>query len=195
MGSIAACAAVALCPDVLAGTSMPTLNFNGQDYVLREAKDGTVFNFTPRDQPDVQKRTDLFSVVTYRDVQNYEQLVAQKNRVVATYDHPGAKVFTAKDAEPSADFRGESYLVAGQCADGYCDANVARFVLSGGMGFALIYTRSFYDTRSDDAAHDAPHALGEWINSQGTQVTTSLLDLTIVLNEGVLTTWKNAAAA
>lgn len=170
----------------------PALRFLEQDYFLREEKNQRLFHFTPGDQPAMQTRTDLFSIATYPDVANYAGLQAHKNEVLASYREPGAVVFNEKDAPPAPGFAGECLFVAGKGGEGYTDALFARFTLASGIGYALIYTRSFYD--SPGVARDSANALGAWINTQGSEVARSLLDFSIVLNADVLRDWAQDVA-
>ncbi len=174
-------------PKARGETIKAALSFHGQDYVLRAEQNDDFFKFTPIDQPDLQTRTDMFSVVAYQNVQNYTQLQAQKNEVIATYEQPGAVVFNEKDAAPSTGFGGECFFVAGKGGQGYTDAFFARFTLASGIGYALIYARSFYDAASPGG--NSAQALGSWINANGSDVAKALLDFTIVLNQAVLQNW------
>ena len=173
----------------------PALQFRGQDYFIRQVKSNdTAYLFTPRDQPDLTKRTDLFSIVTYRDVKDFEQLRAQKDKVLKTYNVPGAVILGQKDAPPSLGFRGESFFCAMQGGNGFSDATFARFTLASGIGYALIYMRSIYDAGQGNAATDSADALGKWINTNSREVSSALLDFTIVLNDSVLAAWKSSVA-
>jgi hypothetical protein len=189
-GAAAICLVAQPTPKARGETVKAELSFLGQDYVLRAAQNDILFKFTPTDQPDLQTRTDMFSVVAYQNVQNYTQLQAQKNEVIATYKQPGAVVFNDKDAPPSAGFGGECFFVAGQGGQGYTDAFFARFTLASGIGYALIYARSFYDAASPGG--DSAQALGNWINANGSDVAKALLDFTIVLNQDILQNWSSS---
>jgi hypothetical protein len=173
----------------LSETVNPVLNFLDQDYVLRAEQNDNLFTFTPMGQSDLQTRTDMFSVVAYQNVQNYTQLQVQKNEVLATYKQPGSVVFNQKDAPPSTDFDGECFFVAGKGGQGYTDAIFARFTLASGIGYALVYTRSFYDGASPGG--NSAQALGNWINANGSDVAKALLDFTIVLNQALLQNWAD----
>jgi hypothetical protein len=171
-------------------TSPRTLKFLDKDYVLRAEENGNLFMFTPTDQTDLKTRTDMFSVVAYQNVVNYADLQEQKNDVLTTFKQPGSVVFTEKDAPPSPGFRGESFLVTGKGGQGYTDACFSRFTLASGIGYALVYTRSFYDANSPGG--DSAQALGDWINAKGTGIASALLDFTIVLNQTILRDWENS---
>jgi len=189
-GSAATCLAKLVCVKAFGQTNEPVLRFRGRDYFLRQEKNETLFYFTPGDQSNMQTRTDMFSIVAYPDVKNYEQLQAQKNQVLATYHAPGSVIFNQKDAPPSPGFGGECFFVTGKGGDGYTDAYFARFTLASGIGYALIYTRSFYEHSGADG--DSASALGKWINAHGSDVAKSLLDFTIVLNAAVLQGWAHS---
>lgn len=191
-GCTATCLANLVFVKAFSQTKDPALRFRGQGYFLREEKNETLFSFTPGDQSDMKTRTDMFSIVAYRDVKTYEQLQAQKNQVLATYRGPGSAIFDQQDAPPLPGFGGECFFVTGKGGDGFTDACFARFTLVSGIGYALIYTRSFYDRLS--ANKDSASALGKWINANGTDVAKSLQDFTIVLNAAILQKWANSVS-
>jgi len=170
-----------------AATSGGVFQFQGQDYVLRQATDMT-FTFTPTDQTDVARRTDALVVIVYHNVNSFEQLQAQKNRVLEGYRKPGAVVLekSLKDTPPSAGSSGECVFAAAQRIGDYQDALFARFFLQDGIGYAYVYTRSFYDGVSPEGA------LLKWINSHGFETLDAMQNLKLVLNDTVLATWKKS---
>jgi hypothetical protein len=189
-GSAAACLTSLSCIRAFGQVQEPAFRFLDKDYVLREEENERLFHFTPVDQSNMQTRTKMFSIATYPGVKNYKQLRERKDQVLATYRQPGAVVFEHKDAPPSPGFGGECLFVSGKGGDGYTEAYFARFVLAGGIGYALIYTRSFYD--HPGVPSDSADALEKWINAHGSDVARSLLDFTIVLNTAVLENWTHS---
>jgi hypothetical protein len=186
-GTTFGCLAVLPLSKAFGAPPQPILHFLEQDFVLRAEQNDDFFIFTPPKQADLQTRTDMFSITAYQDVQNYTQLQAQKNKVLDTYKHPGAVIFTENDAPPSSGFNGECLFVVGEGGQDYTDASFARFTLASGIGYALVYTRSFYDSTSPGG--DSAKALGGWLNAHGGDTAKALLDFTIVLNPDILRGW------
>jgi hypothetical protein len=64
--------------------SQPSFRFMGTDYLFRWT-DGKLFEFTPRHQSDLDKWTEMVSIIVYHDVRTGEGLAAQANGVLENY--------------------------------------------------------------------------------------------------------------
>jgi hypothetical protein len=187
-GGISLGAALVVTMRECGANTIPTLTFMNKSYVLRTVESGdTAFVFLLLNQPDSDAGTESFSVISYKDVSSYDQLHAKKDLVAASFKKPGSVIFTDKDAPPSADFRGECFLVAGQGAPSSTDINFSRFVLADQTGFCLLYTKSFYDHAGE--SKDSATIAGAWINSVGSDVSNALIGFSITLNQSILKEW------
>jgi hypothetical protein len=190
-GGISLGTAIVATMQARAANAIPTLTFMTKRFVLSAVQaQNTVFIFLLQDQqeqPDSNKVNEAFSVLCFNDVSGYDQLRAKKELIAKRYKKPGSVIFTDKEAPPSAEFRGECFLVTGQGGPSDTDINFSRFVLADGTGFCLLYTKSFHDYSGQ--SQDSATRAGAWVNSLGNNVSGALIDFSITLNHGILNEW------
>lgn len=161
--------------------------FNGADYLFRWTND-KLFEFTPPGQTDLDHWTEMVSVVAYRDIKTADDLAAQANAVLEGGKSRGSVVLKTNSVPMTSDRPAEHFLASMMAGPGVVEGVFTRFVLVGGMGYALIFSHRIYGAD----LHDTAQLLGAWENAHGPDTERALMNFAPVPTLSMLEKWKSA---
>jgi len=134
-------------PDA-AGTS---LTFAGAEYFHRWSNDSQN-EFTPAGQEDLDRWTDMVTILRYRNVAEGEGLAATANAVLENYKANGAMVLKTNSVPQTEDRPAEHFVAAVFSRPEFSEAVFARFRMAEGFGSCIIYSHRKYGRKIDMSA-------------------------------------------
>lgn len=149
----------------------PALDFGGERYVHRWSKDHQ-HEFTPPDQPDLQRWTDMLTVNVHPAARDGEGLAAVANTVLSNYQGHGRIIRTAS-VPRTAEREAEHLIVAALGTPHFIELVFARAMLRDGVGMVLVYSRRIHGEKVGDAA-------AAWLREHGPAVEARLMGLAAV---------------
>jgi hypothetical protein len=152
-----------------ADATKPAFNFKNIDYYHRWSQKDQ-HEYTPAQQEDLEKWTDMFTVDGYTDVRDGDALAARANAVLGNYKAHQAMVLRTNSVPRTADRPAEHFVAVAFSRPNSIEVAFARFRLSGGKGYALVYSHRIYGEKVGEAMsawlkENAPateKALMEW---------------------------------
>lgn len=168
----------------------PAFQFKETNFYFRWTN-GKLFEFTPSGQANLNTYSDMVSVLVYRDVKTPDNLAAQANAVLQNYkDHNGV-VLKTSSVPVTSEKPAEHFLAVMLADEGVVEGTFARFMLLGGMGYAVLYAHRIYGP----VLHDNSEALGKWENANGPAVEDALMKFVSVPSIDKLEQWVKTAGA
>lgn len=149
--------------------SKPAFAFQGRSYYHRFTKDDSS-EFTPKGQEDLQRWTDLVTVVQYSKVPDGEGLAKAANAVLDAYRDAGAAVVRTDSRPRTKDRPAEHLIVVLFSRDGFMEAAFARFVLTGKTGRSVVYSHRVYGKEPGDS-------MAAWLQASGEKTEKALMAL------------------
>lgn len=137
----------------------PSFTFVKQAYYQRYQK-GNMREFTPKDQPHLDKWKDMVTVNHYPDAKDGEALAAKANAVLTNYQANGAKVVKTDSKARTASKPAEHLIVVLFPRKQFIEAAFARFVLQGGTGYSIVYSHRIYGAKAGDP-------MSKWLLANG----------------------------
>lgn len=125
--------------DPTSGSAAPAFHFAGVDYFHRWSKDDQ-HEFTPREQTDLGRWSEMVTLHQYRAVNSGEGLAASANAVLETYKNHRAMVLKTDSVARTATQPAEHLIVVLFPRPEFIEAVFARFKLHNGVGTAIIYS-------------------------------------------------------
>jgi len=151
----------------VAGKGM-TLRFGSTEYLHRWSKDEQN-EFTPKDQADLSRWTDMITINVHPNVTTGDQLAEVANAVLGNYQASGKILRT--DSKPRTDKQeAEHFAAALLGAQGVQEAAFARFVLVDGVGVVAVRSHRVYGTGPEVGA-----AMGKWLETNGASTESELM--------------------
>lgn len=145
LGGIAGIAAPGRNTDV----AKSSVTFGGIEYFHRWSKDDQ-HEFTPRDQEDLDRWSDMVTINRYRNVTDGEGLAATANAVLETYKSNRAIVLRT-DSVPRTSDKPAEYLIAVLFpTPDFIEAAFARFKIVDGVGTSIVYSHREYGKKIGD---------------------------------------------
>lgn len=134
------------------------LRFEGRSWLHRWSRGGQN-EFTPADQPDLDRWRDMLTLNLHERVRNGEQLADLANGVLARYGQAGRIVRTG--SRPRTPTRpAEHLIVAVLAGQGSVEAAFARVLLADGVGLVVVVSRR-------ERGEGAGERLGRWLKAAG----------------------------
>lgn len=161
---------IALAAAVLIGQEAKlAFAFQGRSYYHRFSK-GDSSEFTPKGQEDLQKWTDMVTVVRYPTVESGEGLAKTANAVLDAYRDAGAVVVRTDSRPRTKDRPAEHLIVVLFTREGFMEAAFARFVLAAKSGRSVVYSHRVYGKEPGEA-------MGAWVQASGEKTEKALMAL------------------
>jgi len=136
-----------------------SIDFNGAKYLLRWTN-GTQFEFTPAGQEDLDRWTDMVTLLLFPTAKDADALAQIANATLSRYqDRKGTIIGTGTAPPPGAN-PGEQFVAAVLPDANFLEFVQSRFLLVSGQGVALLYTHRLYGTR-------AGNEMSQWMQPNG----------------------------
>ena len=147
--------------------SNATFRFSEIEYLHRWSKDDQ-HEFTPRNQPDLKRWSDMITVNYYRRVMNGDDLAASANSVLETYKNHRAIVVRTNSVPRTAQKPAEHLIVVLFPQPEFIEAVFARFTLEPGVGAAVIYSHREYGNKIGEQ-------MSAWLKKHGPDIEKTLM--------------------
>ena len=148
----------------------PAFTFKDVEYFHRWTKDDQ-HEFTPRDQEDLSKWSDMLTLHRYPIFVDGDGLATAANAVLENYKIHRAMVLKTDSVPRTADKPAEHLIVVLFPRPEFIEAVFARFRLVDGVATATIYSHRVYGTRIGDQ-------MSEWLKTNGPAVEEALMSWT-----------------
>lgn len=127
--------------------------------------------FTPANQEDLKRWSDMITVNGYPNVSDGEALAATANAVLENYKKHQARVLTTRSAPRTAEQPAEHLIVVifPQQHD-FIEVAFARFKLLDGKGCSLVYSHRIYGMEKGEPA------MNTWLSVHGDHIETRLME-------------------
>lgn len=145
------------------------LKFQGIQYLHRHSE-GSMHEFTPKDQPNLEKWTDMVTINDYPSVTTGEALAKGANGVLDAYKGARGMIVRTSSVPRTEKKEAEHLIVALFIRQEYAEAAFARFLMVEGKGLSLVYSHRIYGK-----APGKP--MSEWLAKKGPQIEKSLMAL------------------
>lgn len=145
----------------------PAFKFAGVEYFSRWSKDDQ-HEFTPRDQEDLERWSDMVTLRRYRSVTDGDRLAAAANAVLENYKKNGAMIVKTDSTPRSAGKPAEHLIVALFPRKNFIEAVFARFMAVDGTGGSAIYCHRVYGQK-------AGNEMSAWLKANGPSLEKSLM--------------------
>ena len=139
-----------------------TIKFNGSDYYFRWSQAGQ-YEFTPAGQEDLNSWTEMLTLRVYPKIIDGDSLATQANGVLSNYKNSKGNILRTNSIPSTAEKPAEHFIAAMLGGPQFLEFAAARFLLVGGKGVGVIYSRRAYGTQ-------APQELGPWVVQNGAPV-------------------------
>jgi hypothetical protein len=137
----------------------PAFTFAGSGYYSRYVK-GNLHEFTPKDQPNLDKFTDMVTINKYASVKDGDALAATANSVLELYQNNKA-VIVKTSSVPRTDKKPAEHLIVGKFVrEGMVEISYARFLLRKEVGYSVVYSHRAYGKK-------AVETMNSWLKQVG----------------------------
>lgn len=141
--------------------------FRDVAYFHRWSKDDQ-HEFTPAEQEDLNKWSDMITVNGYPDVADGERLAARANAVLENYKNHQARVLKTRSVPRAPNRPAEHLIVVVFTRPSFVEVAFARFKLVEGKGFSFVYSHRIYGEEIGDR-------VSTWLKVNGEEVEKALL--------------------
>ena len=144
------------------------------DFVFRDVgyfhrwSQGEQHEFTPENQEDLKKWTDMMTVNGYPDVDDGDGLAAMANAVLGNYKKHEAKVLKTNSVPRTAERPAEHFIAVVFGRPDFSEVAFARFKLVDGKGFSFVYSHRIYGEKIGDQ-------MSAWLSANGEAVEKALM--------------------
>ena len=145
----------------------PAFTFAKTEYFHRFSK-GTLHEFTPKGQTDLQKWTDMFTVNDYPTVKTGEGLAEIANKVLTTYKANEGIILQTRSVPKTTTKPAEHLIVVLFHQATFAEVAFTRFVLMKGTGLSMVYSHRIYNKK-------ASTEMDFWITKNGGRIATALM--------------------
>lgn len=125
--------------------------------------------FTPAEQEDLNKWSDMITINGYRDAGDGERLAATANAVLENYKKHHARVLRTRSVPSAADRPAEHLIAVVFTRPNFSEAAFARFKLVDGKGFSFVYSHRIYGEKTGDE-------MNAWLKANGEEVEKALME-------------------
>lgn len=122
------------------------LRFSDVEYLHRWSKDDQ-HEFTPRDQADLARWSDMMTINYYHRVTDGDGLAAAANAVLTNYQNNKAMVLRTDSVPRTEGKPAEHLIVVLFPRPDFIEAVFARFKMAGNTGVAVIYSHREYGNK------------------------------------------------
>ncbi len=133
-----------------ADATKPAFSFKNIGYYHRWSQYDQ-HEYTPAKQEDLEKWTDMITIDGYAAVHDGEALAARANAVLENYKTHRAMVLRTNSIPRTADRPAEHFVAVIFARPNFIEVAFSRFRLSGGKGYAVVYSHRIYGEKAGDA--------------------------------------------
>lgn len=145
----------------------PAFSFAKTEYFHRYSK-GTLHEFTPKGQTDLQKWTDMFTINDYPAVKTGEGLADIANRVLTTYKANEGIILQTQSVPRTTTKPAEHLIVVLFRKATFAEVAFTRFVLMNGKGASMVYSHRIYSKK-------ASAEMDSWITKNGGRTASAMM--------------------
>jgi hypothetical protein len=149
----------------VAVSAQTSLTFQGQVYLHRWSK-GTQHEFTPRGQEDLEKWTDMVTVIVREDARDGEQLAQWASAIATQYGTTG-RVLRTDSSPRTKDREAEHFVAAVFGSPQWLEAAFANVALREGRGVVVVHSHRVYGTAVGDT-------MSKWLEENAPATETAL---------------------
>ena len=135
--------------EVKPAKDVAAFKFSDVDYLHRYT-DADLHEFTPKDQEDLNKWSDMVTINFYPTVEDGEGLAEIANAVLANYKANGAKVIRTNSVPRTKDRPAEHLIVVLFAREEFREVAFARLVMHDKIGASVVYSHRAYGAKSGD---------------------------------------------
>jgi hypothetical protein len=132
---------------------------------------GDQHEFTPEDQEDLEKWTDMITVNGYPDVDNGAELATTANAVLENYKSHQAKVIKTNSVPRTPSRPAEHLIVVVFNRPAFAEVAFARFKLIDEKGYSYVYSHRVYGEKAGEQA-------SAWLSANGSKIEKALMGWT-----------------
>lgn len=154
---------------VTASAAPRELTFAGTRYLERWEKDN-LHEFTPPGQEDLQKWSDMVSLVSYPDAKDGEGLAQVANAVLSLYQRSGGKVLRTNSVPRTPERPAEHFVCIVLGTPELIEIVFARLLIHQGRGLGVVYSHRIYGQKVGPAA-------SAWLKEHGVDTEKQLMAL------------------
>ena len=141
--------------------------FRGMSYFHRWSQKEQ-HEFTPENQEDLTKWSDMLTINGYPGVEDGEGLAATAEAVLGNYKNAQGRVLKTRSVPRTADRPAEHFIAVLFTRENFSEAAFARFKLVEGEGCSIVYSHRTYGEESADEMKD-------WLEANGDKTETALM--------------------
>lgn len=149
------------------GKTETKVKFRDLEYLHRWSK-GDQHEFTPPNQEDLARWSDMVTINHYRSVVDGEALAKTANTVLGTYKDNHAKVLRTDSVPRTPEKPAEHLIVVLFPRPDFIEAVFARFKIIDGVGTAAIYSHREYGQKIGDQ-------MSAWLKANGPAIEKALM--------------------
>lgn len=125
--------------------------------------------FTPEEQEDLDKWSDMLTINGYPNVDDGEGLAATANAVLENYKNHQARVLKTRSVPRAGDRPAEHFIAVIFTRANFSEAAFARFKLMEAEGCSLVYSHRIY-------GEETAGEMSEWLSANGPEVEKTLME-------------------
>jgi hypothetical protein len=151
-------------------SSAPVLRFNDTDFTYRWSQ-GNQYEFTPAGQENLNRWTDMITLVYAPNATDGEGLATFANACLETYKKNGAMVLNTRSVPMTPERPAEHFVAVVFAPPQFVEATFARFQLLEGNGVVTIYGHRIY-------GENVGKAMSAWLAANGEKSENALMAFT-----------------
>jgi hypothetical protein len=125
--------------------------------------------FTPKEQEDLNKWSDMITINAYPQIDDGERLAATANAVLENYKSHQGEILKTRSVPRTADRPAEHLIVVRFIRPDFIEIAFARFKLVDGEGCSVVYSHRVYGEKIKDQ-------VSAWLDENGDEVEKALME-------------------
>jgi hypothetical protein len=155
-------------PQTAATEAKAAFVFGGVDYFHRWSENDQ-HEFTPQDQANLEKWTDMITINVDSSAHDGDALAAKANAVLENYKSHGGRVLRTDSVPRTSDRPAEHFIAVVFGRPNFLEAAFARFKLVDGVGCSIVYSHRIYGEKVGDQ-------MSKWLTDNGPKMEKSLMN-------------------
>ena len=151
-----------------AGPGKSAFVFDGVGYLHRWSMNRQ-HEFTPEDQEDLEKWSDMITINAYPDAHDGEALATKANAVLENYKNHNGKVLRTSSVPRTPRQPAEHFIAVVFGRPNFIEVALARFKLVDGLGCSIVYSHRIYGEKIGDQ-------MSAWLKNNGTEKEKALME-------------------
>src|SRR3954470_12177840 len=153
---------------VAASPQKPNFAFKGVEYFHRWSQ-GEQHEFTPVNQEDLEKWTDMITLNGYPDVREGDGLAAKANAVLENYKAHQAKVLKTNSVPRTPEHPAEHFIAVAFGTSNFIEVAFAHLKLIDGAGCSIVYSHRIYGEKIGDQ-------MSAWLRANAPAIEKALME-------------------